>query len=163
MVMGPSVAADLLAAHGIPRAREWDAMATAEAPGLPGDSLEFVALKDGTLIVDDDLPEGALTPLADVLEGGLSAPYHAFAFRQSEDIWSVAALRVDIVEVPEEIPGDTVDLILSDGERTVLVDEAASNADISTFEDFAAQQFGTFVLHATRLDDVLWEVTVLPL
>lgn len=163
MVMGPHLAANLLAIHGIPRAREWDAMATIEAPGLPGDSIEFVALEDGTLVVDDDLPDDALTPLADALEGRVPAPYHAFGFRQSDDIWSVAALRVGIVEVPEEVPGDQVDLVVNEGERTVLVDEAESDADVSSFEAHAAQQFGSFVLHATRLDDLLWEVTVLPL
>jgi hypothetical protein len=30
-------------------------------------------------------------------------------------------------------------------------------------EAFAAGQFGSFVLHASRLDDLLWEVTVMPL
>jgi hypothetical protein len=163
LIMGPRLSADLLAVHGIPRAREWDAVATALAPGLPGDQLEFVALEDGTLVVDDELPGDALTPLADVLEGGLPAPYHAFAFRQSEDIWSVAALRVDVVEVPEEVAGDQVDLVVNDGERTVLVDEAESDTEVPSLEQFAAQQFGSFVLHASRLDDLLWEVTVLPL
>jgi hypothetical protein len=163
MVMGPHLAADLLAIHGIPRAREWDAMATVEAPDLPGDSVEFVALEDGTLVVDDDLPDDALTPLADAFEGRVPPPYHGFAFRQNDDVWSVAALRVGTLEVPEDIPGDQVDLVVNEGERTLLVDEAESKADVSSFEAYAAQQFGSFVLHATRLDDTLWEVTVLPL
>ena len=163
LIMGPRLSADLLAVHGIPRAREWDAVATASAPRLPGDQLEFVALEDGTLVVDDELPDDALSPLADVLDGGLPAPYHAFAFRQSEDIWSVAALRVDVVEVPEEVGGDRIDLVVNDDERMTLVDDAESPVDVPTLEQFAAQQFGSFVLHASRLDDLLWEVTVLPL
>ena len=163
LIMGPRLSADLLAVHGIPRAREWDAVATASAPGLPGDKLEFVALEDGTLVVDDELPDDALSPLADVLDGGLPAPYHAFAFRQSEDIWSVAALRVDVVEVPEEVGGDRIDLVVNDDERMTLVDDAESPVDVPTLEQFASQQFGSFVLRASRLDDLLWEVTVLPL
>ena len=163
LIMGPRLSADLLAVHGIPRAREWDAVATASAPGLPGDELEFVALEDGTLVVDGDLPDEALTPLAEALEGGLPAPYHAFAFRQSEDTWSVAALRVDVVEVPEEIGGDQVDLVVNDDERMTLVDDAELPVDLPSLEQFASQQFGSFVLHASRLDDLLWEVTVLPL
>jgi hypothetical protein len=163
LIMGPRLSADLLAVHGIPRAREWDAVATASAPGLRGDKLEFVVLEDGTLVVDDELPDDALTPLADVLEGGLRAPYHAFAFRQSEDIWSVAALRVDVVEVPEEVGGDQIDLVVNDDERVTLVDDAESPVDVPTLEQFASQQFGSFVLRASRLDDLLWEVTVLPL
>jgi len=163
VILGPRLSADLLAVHGIPRAREWDAVASALAPGLPGDELEFVALEDGTLIVDEDLPDEALTPLADALEGAIPAPYHAFAFHQSEDVWSVAALRVNVVEVPEDVPGDEVDIVLNDDTRTVRIDETESKAEIPSLEQFAAQQFGSFVLRATRLDDTLWEVTVLPL
>jgi hypothetical protein len=163
MILGPRLSADLLAVHGIPRAREWDAVASALAPGLLGDELEFVGLEDGTLFVDEDLPDEALTPLADALEGAVPGPYHAVAFRQGEDVWTVAALRIDVVEVPEEVPGDQVDIVLNEDTRTVLVDETESKAEIPSLEQFAAQQFGSFVLHASRLDDRLWEVTVLAL
>ena len=61
------------------------------------------------------------------------------------------------------LPFDTVDLVINDGERTILVDDAESRAEIPSLEQFAAQQFGSFVLRASRLDDTLWEVTVLPL
>jgi hypothetical protein len=149
--------------HGIPRAREWDAVLTAIAPDLPGDEAEFVALPDGTLYTDDDLPEDALAPLADAFDGLLDAPYHAFALRQHEDVWSAAALRVAVVEVPEDVDGDLVDLAVNDEQRTVRVDGAESRAEIPSLEDFAAQQFGSFVLRASRLDETLWEVTVLPL
>jgi len=149
--------------HGIPRVREWDAVLTAMAPDLPGDETNFVALPDGTLYTDDDLPDGALAPLAEGFEGLLDAPYHAFALRQEEDVWSAAAMRVAVVEVPEDVNGDQVDLVVNDGQRTVLVDEAESRAEIPSLEAFAAEQFGSFVLRASRLDETLWEVTVLPL
>jgi hypothetical protein len=149
--------------HGIPRAREWDAVLTAIAPDLPGDETDFVALPDGTLYTDENLPEGALAPIADGFEGLLEAPYHALALRQEEDVWAAAAMRVDVVEVPEDVDGDQVDLVVNDGERTVRVDDAESRAEIPSLEDFAAQQFGSFVLRASRLDESLWEVTVLPL
>jgi hypothetical protein len=154
---------DLLAVHGIPREREWDAVASAQAPGLPGESLEFVALPDGTLVVDDDLPDGALTPLADALEPQIAAPYHGFAFWQGGDVWAVAAKRVQVVEVPEDVPGDEVDLAVNDGSRSVAIDGEESTAEIPSLEAFASQTFGSFVLHASRLDDLLWEVTVSPL
>lgn len=149
--------------HGIPRAREWDAVLTAIAPDLPGDETDFVALPDGTLYTDENLPEGALAPIADGFDGLLDAPYHALALRQEEDVWAAAAMRVDVVEVPEHVDGDQVDLVVNDVERTVLVDDAESRAEIPSLEDFAAQQFGSFVLRASRLDETLWEVTVLPL
>ena len=39
--------------HGIARPREWDAVVTADAPGLRGDAVVFVALPDGELLVED--------------------------------------------------------------------------------------------------------------
>ena len=147
--------------HGIPREREWDAVASAEAPGLPGDDVEFVVLPDGSLVVDEDVPDGTLAPLADALS--LPAPYHAFGLRQDADVWSVAAKRVQVAEVPEHVEGDEIQLVVTDETRTLAVDEMPSSASIPSLEAFAAEQFGSFVLHASRLDDLLWEVTVIPL
>ena len=147
--------------HGIPREREWDAVASAEAPGLPGDNVEFVALPDGSLVVDEDVPDGTLVPLADALS--LPAPYHAFGLRQDADVWSVAAKRVQVVEVPELVEGDELQLVVTDETRTLVVDDMPSSASIPSLEAFAAEQFGSFVLRASRLDDLLWEVTVIPL
>ena len=147
--------------HGIPREREWDAVASAEAPGLPGDNVEFVVLPDGSLVVDEDVPDGTLAPLADALS--LPAPYHAFGLRQDADVWSVAAKRVQVVEVPEHVEGDEIQLVVTDETRTLVVDDMPSSASIPSLEAFAAEQFGSFVLRASRLDDLLWEVTVIPL
>jgi len=36
---------------GLPRQKEWDAVATSDAPGTVGDEVEFVALSDGRLLV----------------------------------------------------------------------------------------------------------------
>jgi hypothetical protein len=147
--------------HGIPREREWDAVASAEAPGLPGDNVEFVALPDGSLVVDEDVPDGTLLPLADALS--LPAPYHAFGLRQDADVWSVAAKRVQVAEVPEHVDGDEIQLVVTDETRTLVVDDMPSSTSIPSLEAFAAEQFGSFVLRASRLDDLLWEVTVIPL
>jgi hypothetical protein len=147
--------------HGIPREREWDAVASAEAPGLPGDNVEFVALPDGSLVVDEDVPDGTLVALADALS--LPAPYHAFGLRQDADVWSVAAKRVQVAEVPEHVDGDEIQLVVTDETRTLVVDDMPSSTSIPSLEAFAADQFGSFVLRASRLDDLLWEVTVIPL
>jgi hypothetical protein len=147
--------------HGIPREREWDAVASAEAPGLPGDEVEFVVLPDGSLVVDEDVRDGTLAPLADALS--LPAPYHAFGLRQDADVWSVAAKRVQVAEVPEHVEGDEIQLVVTDETRTLVVDDMPSSASIPSLEAFAAEQFGSFVLRASRLDDLLWEVTVIPL
>ena len=39
--------------HGVPRPRKWDAVVAANAPDLRGDTVHFVALADGTLVVKD--------------------------------------------------------------------------------------------------------------
>ena len=132
-----------------------------EAPGLSGDALEFAALPDATLLVEDDLPADALAPLAEVVEQSISAPYRARAVRSEGDLWAVAANAIQVVELAEEITGDTISLAVQDGERTLVVDErpawrhpAWSNTGRVT---------PTFVLIAERLDGKLWSVEVNPL
>jgi hypothetical protein len=149
--------------HGVPRPREWDAVASAEAPGVPGHDLEFVVLGDGTLIVDEDIPDGVLTPLADALEISIAPPYHAYARRREQDIWAAAAFAVDVVEVPEGLPGDTVSIAVQDGQRTALVGDQHYSDRIQSLEQYAEADFEAYVLEATRLDGELWEVTVSPL
>ncbi|HVH51582.1 MAG TPA: hypothetical protein VM690_05520, partial [Gaiellaceae bacterium] len=87
--------------HGIARAREWDATVTVAAPDVEGDRATFVALPDGSLLVEDgpdtsfdyagDRPEtfgdsfdsserqgpvpGDLSPFAAAVEQELPAPY----------------------------------------------------------------------------------------
>ena len=103
--------------HGVPRARRWDAVASVRADDLPGDQVEFAALADGTLIVDADVPDGSLAPLAEAIEGTLTPPYRAEAVRRGGGIWAVAANRIQLREFPET-DGDTVELI--EGETIVL-------------------------------------------
>lgn len=145
------------------RPRRWDAVATVEAPGLDGDELGFTVLPDGTLLVDDELPEGAVSPLAEAIEQSLSAPYQAWAVRGEGDIWGVAANGIDVVEVPEEIEGDSVSLAVQGDERTLLIDDRPGWGDVPTLESYALQRHREFVLHADRLDGDLWAAKVNPL
>lgn len=142
------------------RPRRWDAVATAEAPGLEGDELEFTALPDGTLLVDENVPEGAVSPLADALEQSLAAPYRAKAVRSEADVWGIAANRIDVLEVAEEIDGDTVSLVVQGEQRTLLIDDRPGWADVPTLEGYALERHREFVLQAERLDGILWAVKV---
>ncbi|HET7855454.1 MAG TPA: hypothetical protein VFL41_03260 [Gaiellaceae bacterium] len=159
-LLGPQIAEDLLASHGVPRAREWDAIATAEAPDLPGDTIEFVVLGDGTLFVDLDLPEDALTPIADALEATISPPYRAVARRREGDVWSATAMAVDVVAVPQDIPGDEVVIAVHGEDVRLMVDGEEYEGRIPALESFGQERFESFVLTASRLDTQLWEVTV---
>jgi hypothetical protein len=142
------------------RPRRWDAVATAEAPGLQGDAFEFTALPDGTLLVDDEVPDGALSPLVEALEQSLAAPYRARAVRSEGDVWGVAANQIDVIEVPEDIDGDVVSLALQGDQRTLLIDDRPGWNAVPTLEGYALQRHREFVLHAERLDGDLWSVRV---
>lgn len=146
--------------HGIHRQRRWDAIATAEAPDLRGDEVDFVSLPDGTLIVDGDVPEGALQELADALDTELPPPYRAKAVRREDGVWAVGGINIDVVEVLEDVGGDTVSLAVQGEERTLLVDERPSWEDVPTLEAFALDRYRDFALHAERLDGNLWAVKV---
>jgi len=161
-VTPPSFAGTLDVLHG-GRPRRWDAVATAEAPGLAGDEIEFTVLPDGTVLVDDAVPEGALATLADALEQSLPPPYRAVAVRRDGVLWGVAGNRIEVVEVPEDVPGDTVSLAVQDGERTLLLDDRPAWESIPTFEAHGAASHAEFVLRAERLDGALWAVKVNPL
>jgi hypothetical protein len=96
---------DAVGIHGVHRQREWDAVATAEAD-LDGERIEFVALADGTLVVDADVPDGALSPLADALEESLAPPYRAVAVRQDERLWAVGAKGIEVRSFPANASDD---------------------------------------------------------
>jgi hypothetical protein len=98
--------------HGVPRPRRWDAVASAEAE-LPGEHVHFVALPDGTLLVDEDVPDGALAPLADAIEETVRPPYRAQGVRQGRGVWAVAASRIEVRELAGH-EGDELELVQGD-------------------------------------------------
>jgi hypothetical protein len=148
--------------HGIPRPREWDALVRAEGVELDADEVRFVALADGTLVVDGD-EEGDLARLAEAVEAELKPPYRAQAVRTAEAGWTVAAEAIDLVELNREIEGDELELTISSGERMLLVDGAPAFGDTSELERLGEERGDDFVVRATRVDGDLWDVRVLPL
>src|SRR4026209_131587 len=66
---------------GVGPGRTWDAVVAAHAPSLTGESTTFVALDDGTLVVNEDLPDGALGPIADAIDEMVGPPYRAAGAR----------------------------------------------------------------------------------
>ena len=107
--------------HGVPRSRRWDAVATAEAPLLRGDAVHFVSLADRTLLVEEDEPDGGVSPLADAVDGALAPPYRAEAVRRSADTWAVGASRIEVAEV-SGLTGDEAELAVTRQGRTLEVD-----------------------------------------
>jgi hypothetical protein len=123
-------------------------VAAAETPGPKGDRAEFVVLPDGTL-----LGEPEEVPLADAL--ALEPPYRAEAVRRGSELWAVAARRIEVVELPEDVEGEQVELTVVGGERTLTVDGARIFGSIPELERL---RDGDFAVRARRLDEALWEV-----
>ena len=137
----------------------WDVVITADAPELPGDAVSFVALEDGTLVVDDDIPDGSATPLADAVEMELEPPYEAAGVRRDGEgaLWRVAA--VSVLVAPAE-PGDAerVELARVGGEVRATVDGAetpAGSAPPGLLELLDGLD-GDAALTAERLDEATW-------
>ena len=146
---------------GVPRGRTWDVVASAQAPELTGETVTFVALPDGTLVVDDDVPDGSLAPLADAVEATLPPPYRAAAVRSEAHVWAVVAESVSVVEIPLD-NGDVIDLSVVGGVRELEIDGERTIRPLASL-DALAEQYDDVSLHAERVDGNLFAVDVFPL
>jgi hypothetical protein len=147
--------------HGVPRPRRWDAVASAEAPGLDGDEVHFVALPNGDLVVDEDEPDDTVRALAEAVEETIEPPYRAEGVRRAGEVWAVAARRVEVAEL--EAPGDDIELVVNGGVRTLSVDGERGFGSVPALEQIGERLGPAYVVRARRLDDRLWEVEANPL
>jgi hypothetical protein len=143
--------------HGVPRERQYDAVVATDAPDVEGSNARFVALEDGTLLVEEG--DGDLARLADAIEQEVKRPYRAIAVRRGGARWAVAAHGLRVIELPEP-GGDEVELALRGEERTLVVDAMRVFGTLPELEKLAE---GDAVVRASRLDGDLWEVRVDPL
>lgn len=152
----------IAAVSGVARTSEWDAVVSADAPDVPGAEVHFVTLEDGTVVVDEDVPDGCLAPLADAVERELRPPYRAEAARHEHDVWAVGATRVAIATLPVAIAGDVIELTSYQGERSCSID----GRPCEPFRDLelVGERTGPdFALRADRLDESTWVVDSKPL
>ena len=143
---------------GVERARgPWDVLTTADAPALTGSELTFVALTDGTLVVDADVPDGSVSPLADALEQELGPPYEAAAVRNESGTWTVAAHAV-LIAPAGPADADTAELARVDGVVTARLDDSDVDARTAPPGLLALLDFvdGDAALTAERLDEATW-------
>ena len=143
---------------GVGPGKTYDAVVAAHAPDLTGDAVTFVALDDGTLVVNEDIPDGSLAPVADALEQMVSPPYRGAAGRTDGDTWTAVAESVDIIEI-HGVEGDEVDLTVVDGERTLSVDGEPATRQVPTLDALAAEH-DSVALHAERVDGDLFAVAL---
>jgi hypothetical protein len=143
--------------HGVPRARRWETVATTEATEINGDAVHFVALPDGTLVVDEDEPDGALSTLAGAVEQTTPPPYRAEAVRRGPTTWAVAASRIAIAELPG-LTGDEAELTSTREGRVLRVDGRTTMGSARELERLGEVEGTEYVVLAKRLDGDLWEV-----
>jgi hypothetical protein len=148
--------------HGIHRFREWDALVRVTGVELDVDEVRFVALDDGTLVVDGD-EDLDLAPLAEAIEQELQLQYRAHAVRADDDAWTAAAEAIELVELPRELEGEQLELTVRQGERMLIVDGAPAFGDTSELDQLGAERGDDYVVQASRVDGDLWDVRVLPL
>ena len=98
-----------VAFHGLHRPRQWDTVASARAE-LPGEEVHFTALPDGTLLVQEDVPDGSLVSLAEAVEASVQPPYRAEGVRRSDGVWAVAAKHIEVRSFPGH-EGDELELV----------------------------------------------------
>ena len=120
-----------------------------------------MALGDGTLIVDEDVPDGSLAPLADKIEEMVGPPYRAAAARGEGDSWTAVAESVRIVELPD-IGADEVELTVVDGVRTLTVGDEETDRALPAL-DALAREHDAVAIHAERVDGDTFAVDVFPL
>lgn len=147
---------------GVSRPREWDAVVSVPARGPAGADLSFVALSDGTILLesDEEIPEDEVDVFAGAVEGLVDPPYRAIGIRKGGEQWALAARAITLVEVEDDPTGDSIELAQHGGERTVVVDGQRA---FGTVPEFEALLDGDGVVRAQRLDERLFEVTVSPL
>ena len=147
---------------GLARQREWDAVATVEAPGAPGDEAEFVALADGRVLVDAGPAGFDSEPLVAALEGSIERPYRALALRRPE-LWTIGARSIAVAELQRDPDGDVLELVQTADGVTLQVDGMPSLTHLPELEELGAARFPTYVVRVQRLEGKLFEVEVEPL
>jgi hypothetical protein len=152
----------LVGIHGVARPREWDAVATVKASGLGAERITFVALPDGSLILEEG-PDGDLEPLAAAVEATISPPYRAEAVARDDQHWGVAANRIEVLELPEVADGEEISLTVQGDEHELLIDGAEHEGTVPSLEAFAAARYPSFAVRGQRIDEDLWEVRVFAL
>jgi len=143
--------------HGLHRPRAWDATVTTDADGIDGDEATFVALPDGTLLVEQG-PDGSLEALAAAVEQELRPPYRARAVRRGETLWAVQARRIEVLELRDAPGGDAIEVTRTADGTTLTIDDARTFGSLPALEERGAREGVEYTVRAERLDGDLWEV-----
>jgi len=142
------------------RPRAADTVVTVDAPDIGADTVRFVSLPDGSLLVEEG-PDDALDVLAQAVEQELRPPYRARGVRHDESLWGVEASRIEVLELPDAPGGDTLDLVrTADGTVELAVDGQQIFGTLPALERRGEREGPQYAIHAERLEGDLWEIRV---
>jgi hypothetical protein len=148
---------------GLSRQREWDVVATADGAGAAGEEVEFVALDDGSFVLETDGAADA-AHFAAALGDSITPPYRALAVRRSE-VWAVGAVAIEVERFEPDPRGAELELTWTGSELELTIDDLpADPSQAPALERLAVERVdGAYAAYAHRLRDDLWELSVLPL
>jgi len=144
--------------HGLQRPRSADATLTAEVDGIDADAATFVALPDGSLLVEDGPEDAELGGLAEAVEQEQRPPYRARAVRQGETLWAIQVRRIEVLELGGAPDGDTLDLTRTEDGTELRVEGERVFGTVPELEERGAREGREYTVHAERLEGDLWEV-----
>jgi hypothetical protein len=144
---------------GLSRQREWDAVATVDAPGMPGDEVIFVSLQDRLIVEEGHAAD--VDALDAAIARSLTPPFRAAAVRH-EDVWAVGGYAIDVVQLDPDPDGDDLELTW-DGDTLALAADGIP-VDVERAEALervaSERQSGPYAARATRLEGDLFELAV---
>jgi hypothetical protein len=143
------------------RPRRWDAISLVELEAPTGDSVSFVALPDGSYVVEGGDEPYHPAELARSLE--LPPPYRAEAVRRGASTWAVGASAIVVVELPGFPIGEELEVVWDGVERATRVDGVPTLASVAELAAHASARYDAWVVRAHRLRDSWWEVEAGPL
>ncbi len=142
------------------RPRDWDSVVLIEAGGA-GPVVRFVGLPDGSNVVEESGDGSTADAIAEALDW--ERPYRAEAVLRDDATWAVGIRAIQVLELPASILGDELEIVWDGRERSTLVGGVPSLVSVDGLERLASARFDTWVVRATRLRDVYWEVEIGPL
>jgi hypothetical protein len=148
---------------GLQRQREWDAVATADVDGIAGDEVEFVALADGSFVVESG-GNADPTPFADALGDDIQRPFRALAVRRP-GVWAVGAVSIEVDRMDPDPRGDELELTWNGTALELTVDDMPTEPGrAEALRRIATSRVpGPYAAHAHRLRGDVWELSVLAL
>jgi hypothetical protein len=135
-----------------------DSFALTEAPGLDCDDIAFWALPDGELFVAEKGSANA-SLLADAVEKHIHPPYKALASRQDDDLWAVAAMRMEVARFDFD-GGDSLTLGRDEVTAFTVDGNPSDTAAPKELEAIGEAVAANFYVEADRIAGDVWEVSV---